>query len=160
MYKNRFLTILFLILLILSSLLYFNQKIQAEDFQNFQGYNSEIDFNTDYEYKLIKYNFFSEENKLDLISHLKNSAYIKQQGNFNDGSITQIGNFGSLVAIIQIGNENSASVKQYANNTKAEVFQFGNNHDLSVEQWGNKGKVYVIQSGNNLENKEVKIIQF
>lgn len=75
MYKNRFLTILFLILLILSSLLYFNQKIQAEDFQNFQGYNSEIDFNTDYEYKLIKYNFLSEENKLDLISHLKNSAY-------------------------------------------------------------------------------------
>ena len=160
MHKNNLFIIIYLLLLILSSLVFLNQEIYAEEIKQFQGFNSEINFKTDYEYKLLEYNFLSGENKLDLCSHLKNSAYINQQGNRNQSSISQLGNFGSLVAIIQIGNENKASVKQYANNTTAEVFQFGENHDLSVEQWGHEGRIYVIQSGINLENKEVKILQF
>ena len=160
MNKNRLVTVIYLIIIIISPILYFNQEIYAEDLQKFQEYNLEINFNTDFEYKSIEYDFLSERNKSDLSKPFKNFAYISQQGDRNEGSILQIGNFASVVAIIQIGNENRASVKQYANNTSAEIFQFGNNHDLSVEQWGNKGKVYVIQSGNNLENKEVKIIQF
>ncbi len=158
--KKRLVAVIYLMIIIISPILYFSQEIYAEDLQTFQEYNLEINFDTDFEYKAIEYNFLGEKSKSDLSKPFNNFAYISQQGNRNEGSISQIGNFASLVSIIQIGNENRTSVKQYANNTTAEIFQFGNNHDLSLEQWGNQGKVYVIQSGNNLENKEVKIIQF
>jgi|GEM_PF-1611966 hypothetical protein len=160
MQKNKLIVIVFLILLTLSQLLFLNQVTYAEESQQFQGYNSDFNFKTDYEYKFLEYSFLTGENKLNLNNNLKNSAYISQNGNLNQGLISQIGNFGSLVEIVQIGNENRASVNQYANNTSAEIFQFGDNHDLSIEQWGNESKIYVIQSGNNFENKEIKIVQF
>ena len=160
MQKNKLIVIIYLILLTLSQLLFLNQVTYAEENQQFQGYNSDLNFKNDYEYKLLEYSFLAGENKLNLNNHLKNYAYISQNGNLNQGLICQIGNFGSVVEIVQIGNENKANVKQFANNTKAEVFQFGDNHDLSIEQWGNEGGIYVIQSGNNFENKEIKIVQF
>ena len=160
MHKNNLFIIIYLLLLILSSLVFLNQEIYAEEIKQFQGFNSEINFKTDYEYKLLEYSFLNEEDKLIHSNFIKNAASIIQNGNQNEGSISQFGNFGSVVELIQIGNENRAEINQFANHTKAEVFQFGNNHDLSIDQWGSEGKIYVIQSGNNLENKEVKIIQF
>lgn len=160
MRKNKSLILIYLCILTISSLLFFNQNIYAENIKQFEEYNLELNLKTDYEYRLLEYSFITEDNSSTFNKHTANFVYINQQGNWNDSSVSQIGIFGSIVEIIQIGNKNKADIKQHANNTTAEVFQFGDNHDLSVEQWGSQGKIYVIQSGNNLENKEVKIIQF
>lgn len=158
--KKKLIIIIDIIVLSLACLLILPQMIYAEELQQFYGYNSELDFKNDFEYKLLENKVLSNENRLVCNVFKKNFAYIHQNGNRNQGSITQIGNMGSTVEIIQIGNENKAKIKQFANYTQSEIFQFGNNHDLSIEQWGSQGKIYVIQSGNNFENKEVKIMQF
>lgn len=160
--KRLIVLMIYIMLLISVQFIFISQSIYAEEIQQFNGYNSDLNFDlkADYEYKILEYDFLSKE-KRSLKNHfINNFAYINQLGNQNQSSICQLGIFGSVVEIIQIGNKNKADLKQYANNTTAEVFQFGDNHDLSVEQWGSEGKIYVIQSGINLENKEIKIIQF
>lgn len=160
MHKNQLFVIVYLILLTLSQFLFFNQVTYAQEFQQFQGYNSELNFKSDFEYKLLDYNSQSEDSKSPFNNFIKNYAYINQNGNQNQSEIFQIGNFGSIVEVIQIGNENKTAVKQFASSAKADIFQFGDSHDLSIEQWGTEAKIYVIQSGNNFENKEMKIVQF
>src|SRR6056297_1222923 len=158
---GRIKLIVFVTLLLISGyFLIAAEMIYAEEIQTFMGYNSNFNYQYDYEFKLLEYSFLNDGDKLVFNSFIKNSAYINQNGNHNQSKIFQIGNFGSIVEIIQIGNENNAVVKQFASSAKADVFQFGNNHDLSIEQWGNEAEIYVIQSGNNFENKEIKIIQF
>jgi hypothetical protein len=149
-----------LILLIFLQIYISTTIIYAEDIQQFYGYKSNIDFKKDYEFELLEYSFLIKENKINYTGFIKNYAYINQNGEKNESKIYQIGGIGSIVEIIQIGNENNAIVKQFASLTRADVFQFGNNHDLSIEQWGIEAKIYVIQSGNNYENKEIKIVQF
>ena len=162
MRQKKLIIMIYMALLISVQFIFIGQIIYAEEIPQSYEYNSELDFDlqNDYEYKLLEYNFLSRESRSLPNNFINNSAYINQLGNQNQSSICQPGIFGSVVEIIQIGNKNKADLKQYANNTTAEVFQFGDNHDLSVEQWGDQGKIYVIQSGINLDNKEVKIIQF
>ena len=162
MRQKKLIIMIYMALLISLQFIFIGQIIYAEEIPQSYEYNSELDFDlqNDYEYKLLEYNFLSRESRSLQNNFINNSAYINQLGNQNQSSICQLGIFGSVVEIIQIGNKNKADLKQYANNTTAEVFQFGDNHDLSVEQWGSEGKIYVIQSGNNLENKEIKIVQF
>ena len=152
--------IVFILFIILTQLLIQTPKLYAEDSQKNYEYNSDIDFVKNYDYKFLEYSFLSGEKNLNFPNFMRRSAFINQNGNQNESNISQLGNFGAIVDIIQIGNNNRAEVKQFSNFTKAEVFQFGNNHDLSIEQWGSEGKIYIIQSGNNLEDKEIKIVQF
>jgi len=148
-----------MIIFTLIQLVFLPQTSYAEELKQFYGYNSELDFENNFEYNLLENNLLVKENRLVFNNFRKNVAFINQNGNQNESSIFQIGSMGSIVNIVQIGNENKAKVKQFADYTRSEIFQFGNNHNLSIEQWGSQGKIYVIQSGNNLENKEVKIIQ-
>lgn len=151
---------IYILVLILIKSLILSTAAYAEENQLTYGYNPEINFSKSYEYQLTDYSFLNKEEKLLVRGFIQKFASINQSGNLNQSSIVQSGILGSIVEVIQIGNENSANIRQLANFTKAEVFQFGNNHDLEVEQWGAKGKLYVIQSGNNFENKEIKILQF
>lgn len=153
--------LIFLILfMFFIQLLIQTSNLYAEDKPVIYEYNFDINFVKNYEYNLLEYSFLSGEKNLAFTNFMRRTVLINQNGNYNESSISQIGNFGSIVDVIQIGNKNKTAVKQFGNFTKTEIFQFGNNHDLSIEQWGSEGKIYIIQSGNNLENKEIKIVQF
>ncbi len=160
MRKIRLIVFIFVISLTFLHFFISNTIIYAEEINQFYGYNSAIDLKKDYEFELLEYSFLIEENKINYTGFIRNYAYINQNGEKNDSKIYQIGGSGSIVEIIQIGNENKATVKQFASLTRADIFQFGDNHNLSIEQWGTESKIYVIQSGNNFENKEIKIVQF
>jgi hypothetical protein len=151
--KVKFIILIFISLLML---------IPADNifaFENNAAYEYKFsnNFKKDYSHLELQNNFLIENNVLKLYSPLRRFAIINQSGSFNESSISQIKNIGSLVELVQIGNNNNVEVKQTANFAKTEVFQFGSNLKLSVNHWKSDSEVYIIQSGTNEYNKRTKI---
>ncbi|MFW6028699.1 MAG: hypothetical protein ACOCRO_00450 [Halanaerobiales bacterium] len=137
-----------------------NYNVSAFEYDQFNNYDSNIKFEEDYKYDFSGINFLIENNNFHQNNRFNRFASITQNGFNNESTICQIGNIGSIVELMQIGDKNKANINQIANFAKTEVFQFGSNLDVSVDHWRSDTDIYIIQSGTNKYNERVKIIEF
>ena len=151
--KFAFIISIFIFLLLIIPIHYISA---FENNQSF-GYDFDINFNKGYSHIALQNNILIQNDKLNLYNPLRRFAIINQSGSLNESNICQIGNIGSLVELVQIGNNNKAEVNQSASFAKTEVFQFGSNLKVSVDQWKSDSEVYIIQTGTNKYNEKTKI---
>ncbi len=147
------------ILLIIILLAGINYNVSAFEYNQFNDYNSNIQFKEDYKHDFSNNNYLIENNNFHLKNRFNRFASITQGGSNNESTICQIGNIGSIVELMQIGDNNKANINQIANFAKTEVFQFGSNLDVSVDHWKSGTDIYVIQSGIDKYTQETKIIE-
>jgi hypothetical protein len=148
---------IFALIIILSGI---NYNVSAFEYNQFDGYDPNIQFEEYYKHDFSSSNFFIENNSFHRNNRSNRFASITQNGFNNESTICQIGNIGSIVELMQIGNNNQANVNQIANFAKTEVFQFGSNLNVSLDHWRSDTDIYVIQSGIDKYTQETKIIEF
>lgn len=151
--KVKFIIFIFIFLLVIT----LADNISAFESNAAYRYKFNNNFKKDYSHLELQNSFLMENSGLKSYNPLRRFAVINQSGSFNESSIFQIRNVGSLVELVQIGNNNNIEVNQTANFAKTEVFQFGSNLKLSVDHFKSDSEVYIIQSGTNEYNKRTKI---
>lgn len=157
-WKSILSCIFILLLMILLAGIKYN--VSAFGYNQFNDYNSYIKIIEDYKHDFSNNNYFIGNNNFHLKNRFNRFASITQNGSNNESTVCQIGNIGSIVELMQIGDNNKANINQIANFAKTEVFQFGSNLDVSVDHWRSDTDIYVIQSGIDKYTEETKIIEF
>jgi hypothetical protein len=151
--KNHILNIF--ILLLLASAALFPFKVYAQEAQNNFTFNN-------HEFTNFNYNVnreFDYSNHKNLKEN-KQLGVIKQKGRYNKAEIWQKSYstlYGSNEAyIVQIGNDNKASIKQFSGANRAMIKQYGFNNRAEIEQFSGYNNLRINQFGNN---DNLKIIQ-
>jgi len=138
---NRNILLVFLLILLIVT--FFSAAIYAQD-QNYssaQPQAKNYNFNLKTEFNNSNYNSLKANKKL---------AVIKQKGSFNQADIWQSGtNSLNSALIVQVGNDNQASIKQFVGNNRALVQQYGFNNHAEVLQTSRYNNLTVSQFGNN-----------
>lgn len=142
---NRYPLLIFLLILAMLLVVSFN-VFALDQYQNRKNYFNQnqftkYNFDADQNYNNTNYNNLKEDRKL---------ALINQKGKFNQADIWQEGKTGfNSALIVQIGNENQASIRQLVGNNKALVKQYGFNNKTNIVQVSSYNNLKVSQFGNN-----------
>ena len=136
--RLTFIMILSLLLVIISTI---NSFAQSDYLFNQREFNSSIVWENE-----------NYSNEFDSVSN-HSFASIIQIGSYNKGEIWQKNlssqEKGIYASIVQVGNNNTALIKQFVSNVKANINQYGNDNLAKIEQFQPKSIVRIIQFTNN-----------
>jgi hypothetical protein len=112
---------------------------------------------------------FGTDQLVELPTNSLNRAALTQNGNNNVGSIDQrtFGGVGNTVAVLQLGNTNTANATQTGGGNVTTVKQTGNHNSATTDIEGYNTESAIIQNGNNnrisqdldVDNRRYKVEQ-